>query len=536
MEHFDYIIIGAGSAGCVLAERLSADAKTRVLVLENGPRDRSPWIHMPVGYGKLFFHPKLNYGYHSEAQEALGGRQDYFPRGRVVGGSGAINAMVYCRGLPSDFDDWANAGATGWSWSDVSGVYDKLETQVAPDGSRCGSGPIHVSDVRDQIHPLNRHYFAALTECQMPQTDNINDPEGEGGTVYRINTRNGRRWAAAQAFLNPAMKRRNVELRTETSVEKITFDGRRATGVQVRDKSGTQFLSAGEVILSAGAVNSPVLLQRSGIGSGKLLSQHGVDVVMDNPNVGDHLQDHMGLNYYFKSNEPSLNNVLSPWYGKMLAGIRYVLTRKGPLALSVNQCGGFFRSSPDAKVPDQQLYFNPVTYTTTTVGTRNVINPDPFPGFILGYQPCRPTSRGRVEMRNANTDAPPVIQPNALDTEADQQSVIAGGRLCAQIMNAPTLRKLVKEPMYCDIREMSDADILSDFRSRCGSVFHPVATCRMGTDASSSVTDPQLRVHGIENLRVVDASVFPSVTSGNTNAPTMMLAYRAADLILKTGS
>ena len=536
VEHFDYIVVGAGSAGCVLAERLSANHKARVLVLENGPSDLSPWIHMPAGYGKLFYDAKLNYGFHTEAQPALANRQDYVPRGRVVGGSGAINAMVYCRGLPHDFDDWERSGATGWGWKTVQDTFDKIETQVAPDGTTTGSGPLHVSDVRDQIHPLNKNFFTALEECQLPQTDNINDPEGEGGTVYRINTRNGRRWSASQAFLTPALGRRNLELRTRARVQKVLIEEGRATGVEVLWKGKQHRISAGQVILASGTVHSPAILQRSGVGPGALLAQHGIEIVKANSNVGGNLQDHLGVNYYFKSSEPSLNNVLAPWYGKVLVGIQYLLTRKGPLSLSVNQCGGFFRSTPDLSFPDQQLYFNPITYTTSKVGKRSVINPDPFPGFILGMQPCRPTSRGRIDISGAGVDALPRIQTNALTTAEDEARVVAGGRLCAQIMNAPIMQKLVTEPMYADLRTLTDEGILEDFRARCGSVFHPVSTCRMGKDAASSVTDPQLQVHGVRNLRVVDASVFPNVTSGNTNAPTMMLAYRAAEMILRTGN
>lgn len=536
VERFDYIIVGAGSAGCVLAERLSASGSARVLLLESGPRDRSMWIHMPVGYGKLFYHPRLNYGLRSEPQAGLNNRQDYWPRGHVVGGSGAINAMVYCRGLAQDFDDWERAGATGWGWNAVRPTFDRIETRVAPGGETEGDGPIPVFDASAQIHPVNRHYFSALDECQLPRTDNMNAPGAEGGGVYHINTRNGQRWSSAQAYLKKALRRRNLELRSEAQVKRVVIRQGRATGVEVFWKGAQRLISGGQVILSAGAVHSPVILQRSGVGPAEVLRGNGVEILVDNANVGGNLQDHLGINYYYKSNEPSLNNVLSPWYGKLWSGLRYVLSRKGPLSLSVNQCGGFFRSSPAQAVPDQQLYFNPVTYTTARSGKRTVINPDPFPGFILGYQPCRPTSRGRVDMAGPEHMDAPRIQPNSLATDEDQQAVINGGRLCARIMNAPALKALVKAPMYADVREMTDAEILSDFRARCGSVFHPVSTCRMGPDADNSVTDPHLNVHGVENLRVVDASVFPNLTSGNTNAPTMMLAHRAADLILKTGS
>ena len=533
MDQFDYVIIGAGSAGCVLADRLSADGKARVLVVERGPRDRSPWIQMPAGYGKLYYHPRLNYGYHSQPEGALNGRQDYWPRGRVVGGSGSINAMVYCRGLPQDFDDWAQAGATGWNWETVREVYERIETRHLADGTSEGGGPLHISDVQDQIHRVNRHYFDALDQLQLPRTEDMNGTRPEGGGVYRLNTFKGRRWSAARAHLRPALRRRNVALRCDTQVVRILFDGQRATGVELRHKGRVSRVTAGQVILSAGAVHSPQILQLSGIGPAAQLQAHGIPPLVANDNVGGNLQDHLGINYYFRATEKTLNNVLSPWHGKLWAGLQYVLARRGPLALSVNQCGGFFRSRPELTSADQQLYFNPVTYTTTQQGTRNVIHPDPFPGFILGMQPCRPNSLGRIDIASADPTAAPVIRANPLATEDDQQAVIAGGRLCAQILAAPALQQLIDAPMYADVRGMSDAEILVDFRDRCGTVFHPVATCRMGQAPAESVVDPKLRVHGVDGLRVVDASAFPNITSGNTNAPTMMLAHRAADLILK---
>lgn len=536
MEQFDFIIIGAGSAGCVLADRLSADGKSRVLLLESGPKDRTPWIHVPLGYGMLFHSRKYNYGFEAEGQNGLNDRVQYWPRGRVVGGSGAINAMVYCRGMRKDFDDWEQAGATGWGWDTVRASYDAIETHVAPDGQTRGDGPIHVSDIRDQIHPVNRHYFEALNECQLPQTDDMNAPDAEGGGIYRLNTQNGRRCASSHAFLKSALRRRNLVLRTGATVEKVLLEEGRATGVLLHWRGRTRKIMAGEVILSAGAVHSPLILQRSGIGPGNVLSEHGITTLIDNANVGGNLQDHLGVNYGFKAAEPTMNNVLRPWYGKVMAGLRYILTRKGPLSLSVNQCGGFFRSSAHLQSPDQQLYFNPITYKIIKVGGKSIIKPDPFSGFILGMQPCRPTSRGRVDISGADPAAGPRIRPNSLATAEDQQQVIAGGRLCAKIMNAPSLKSLTTGAIDDDIRTMKDDAILADFRERCGTVFHPVSTCRMGRDPENSVTDPYLKVHGVKNLRVVDASAFPNVTSGNTNAPTMMLANRAADLILNIAS
>lgn len=537
MTDYDYIIIGAGSAGCVLAERLSASGRHKVLVLEAGGRGRSPWIALPLGYGKTYFDPSVNWKYETQAEEALAGRKGYWPRGKVVGGSGSINALVYARGLPRDFNDWVAAGAAGWDWPTVRTTYQQMETQVGADGSRQGNGPLHVQDVSDQIHPTNRHFFAAAKELGLPATDNINEAGTEGAAVYRINTSGGRRMHSARAFLSPALKRSNVTLMTGALVERIVFEGTRATAVTLRHKGQSLTIKAGrEIILSAGAVTSPRILQLSGVGSAAMLKGVGITPVLDAPHVGGNLQDHLGINYYFRATEPTLNNVLRPWHGKVRAALQYALTRRGPLALSVNQCGGYFRSAPDLAEPDQQLYFNPVTYSTSPSDKRSVVQPDPFPGFIISFQPSRPTSRGRIDISANDPDAPPLIQPNSLSTKEDRAQVIAGAQLCQQLMNTVALDRLVESAMNPDLRSMTPDDILADFRERCGTVFHPVGTCRMGEDATTSVVSPELKVHGVTGLRVVDASAFPNITSGNTNAPTMMLAHRAADLILENAS
>lgn len=532
MTGYDYIIIGAGSAGCVLAERLSASGRHKVLLLEAGGRGWSPWIALPLGYGKTFFDPKVNWKYETEPEPALDGRRAYWPRGKVVGGSGAINALVYARGLPHDFDDWAAAGATGWNWDVVRRTYDAVESRFCVDGHLGGHGPLHVQDVSDQIHPATRHFFAAARELGLPCSDDINGTASEGAATYRINTSGGRRMHSARAYLKPALKRGNVTLMRGAFVERILFDGRRAHAVQLHHKGQAMTLRAGcEIILSAGAVTSPRLLQLSGIGPADLLQSHGITPLMDAPHVGGNLQDHLGINYYFRATEPTLNNMLRPMLGKLRVALQYALTRRGPLALSVNQCGGYFRSDPELARPDQQLYFNPVTYTTTPDGTRTVVQPDPFAGFIIGFQPARPSSRGRIDISAADPQAPPLIRPNSLATEEDRAQVIAGGRLCQRLISTAALDGLVEAAIEPDLRQMDDAGILADFRKRCGTVFHPVGTCRMGRDAQSAVVCPRLKVHGVQGLRVVDASVFPNVTSGNTNAPTMMLAHRAADLI-----
>ncbi|MEP9373612.1 GMC family oxidoreductase N-terminal domain-containing protein [Mesorhizobium sp. KR1-2] len=537
MEEYDYIVVGAGSAGCVVAEALSRDGSSSVLVLEAGGSDLNFWIKMPIGYGRTFFDPRINWMYRTEADPETGGRESYWPRGKVIGGSSSINALIYCRGMPTDFEDWKAAGAEGWGWDDVRPHYEAVERRIGEDGSVSGNGPLYVTNVRRDIHPSNRHYFAMAREMGLPVTEDCNGPEPEGVTHYRINTKGGRRWSAADAFLRPALKRRNVRLVTKAMVERIAIEGQRATGVSVMLPSGRQtFRARKEVIVSAGSVNSPKLLQLSGLGPGALLQEMGIEIVRANDNVGGNLQDHLGINYYYKATEPTLNTTLSPWWGKLLQGMRYVLARRGPLSLSVNQCGGFVRSREGLERPDQQLYLNPVTYTTAPSDKRPIINPDPWPGFILSFQPARPTSRGRIDIRSNDPAAAPRIVPNYLSTRKDLEDVVAGGRLIQRMARTPAIRAFAKEAMAPDIEKLDDGGILEDFRERCGSVFHPVATCRMGRDETSAVVDSNLKVFGVDGLRVVDASVFPNVTSGNTNAPTIMLAHRASSLILRDRS
>ncbi|WP_454685382.1 GMC family oxidoreductase [Ancylobacter moscoviensis] len=532
MQEFDYIVVGAGSAGCVLADRLSASGKYTVLVLEAGGSDRRFWIKVPIGYGRTFYDETVNWKFETEPDAGLGGRRGYWPRGRVVGGSSSINALVYCRGLPDDFDDWREAGNPGWGWEDVRAAFERSETLHDEDGRR-GSGPLHVANVAREIHPLSRHYIAASREMGLPVTRDFNGPQPEGVGFYWITTHRGLRCSAADAFLRPALARRNCRLVKNALVRRVLFSGRKAVGVEYEAGGEVRRARAGrEVVLSAGAINSPKILQLSGIGPGALLRGHGIDVVHDNPGVGGNLQDHLAVSYFYKAREPTLNNVLNPWTGKIRAGLRYILTRRGPLSISVNQCGGFVRSSPAAPRPDLQLYFNPLTYTTAPEGKRPLMNPDPYPGFILSFQPCRPSSRGRIDIRSPDPHTAPAIEPNSLSSNQDIETVIAGGRFMRRMANTEAMRALISEEIPPLLQPMTDEEIVEDFRARSGSVFHPVGTCGMGPRERGNVVDATLSVYGVEGLRVVDASIFPNITSGNTNAPTIMVGQKGADMIL----
>jgi choline dehydrogenase len=535
LDDYDFVVVGAGSAGCVLADRLTRDRRHSVLMLEAGPPDSHPYIKLPIGYGRLFYHPEYNWRYESEPDPNLGNRKAYWPRGRGVGGSSSINALVYCRGMPGDFDGWAASGAAGWDWNAVRPHFEQIEVHVGPDGARRGNGPLFVTDVRERVHPTNHYFFEAAREVGLPVTDDFNGPHPEGVGAYSITVRGRLRCSAADAFLRPALARGRVKVLTRATARRVVLEGARAVAVEF--EQGGEIMRAQarrEVIVSAGAIGSPQILQLSGIGPGELLSRLGIPVMLANDNVGGNLQDHLAVTYYYRANEPTMNNQLAPWWGKLREGVRYLLTGKGPIGISVNQCGGFVRSTPAAPRPDLQLYFAPVTFTTTQTrpGRRQVVNPDPWPGYLISFQPARPTSRGRIDIRSPDIGQPPAILSNGLATQKDLDDVIAGGRLLQSMVKTHALRAFAREAVAPDIEKLDDDALIEDFRQRGGTVFHPVATCRMARSAAEGVVDSRLRVFGLERLRVADASAFPSLTSGNTNAPTLMLAHRAAEAVL----
>ncbi len=531
MGSFDYIIIGAGSAGCVLAGQLSQSGRDRVLVLEAGGSDERFWIRTPVGYGRTFADARFNWKYQTLPDPGTNGRAGYWPRGKVVGGSSSINALVYCRGLPTDFDDWRDQGAVGWGWQDVLPYFERSEARVDAQGNVRGKGPLYVSDVQPQLHSTCSYFMRAAAEMGLRATPDFNGDQPDGVGFYQITTYQGRRWSAADAFLKPALRRSNLKLQTNAWVSRIRFEGRRATGVEYTRGAETLFASAArEVILAAGAVNSPQILQLSGVGPGRTLSQHGLPVVLDNPSVGGYLQDHLAITYSYRARQRTLNDDLHSGWGKFKAGVQYLLTRRGLLSLSVNHCGGFVRGELGAARPEFQLYYNPITYAAGD-SKRASINPDAFSAFMLSHQPSRPTSRGRIDIASNDFRVAPAIAPNYLSTEKDIRDVIIGGRLLQAMERTQAMQEFIAAPMTPVLKDMNEEQLLADFRARAATVYHPVGTCRMGTDPGTSVVDPSLRVHGLGNVRVVDASVFPNVTTANTNAPTIMVAQKAADLI-----
>lgn len=523
---YDYIIVGAGSAGCVLAERLGALPRAKILLVEAGGSDARFWIKLPLGYAMTFRDPRVNWCYHTARDHGMHARVAYWPRGRVLGGSSSINAMAYVRGQAADFDDWEAAGAQGWNAKSAAETFSKMECHWE-NGKTRGNGPLRISDLQAQMHPFSRRFLQAAGELDWPITENTAKREGIG--YFRSTVHRGKRFSAADAFLRPALKRGNIRLVQNALVEKVEFEGGRATAIKYRVGGKQQTARThGEVILSAGAINTPQLLQLSGLGPPGLLRAHGIDVVQDLGQVGQGLQDHLAVTHYFAANEPTLNNILGRRVGRLAAGLQYLAKRSGPLSVPVNQVGGFVRSSRSETVPDMQVYCNPIASDT---GAGGALKMSCAPGFSLSVQPCRPTSRGWVAIASRNPSDPPQIQPNSLATHNDRQAAIRAGMLLQTLARAPTIRQVTKAAVAPDVVPMCADELLENFRARAVTNFHPTCTCRMGRDKTDSVLNARLEVHGVAGLRVVDASAFPNITSGNTNAPTIMLAMRAAALI-----
>jgi choline dehydrogenase len=533
---YDYIIAGAGAAGCVLANRLSASGQHTVLLLEAGGKDSSLWFKIPVGFAKMYYNPNFNWMYYSQPQKQLGNREIYAPRGKVQGGSGSINAMIYVRGQAHDFNDWAANGNDGWGFKDVLPYFRKLENHPLGDSEyHGGSGPISITPMAGQTHPICDVFLKGCDELGYPRSDDFNGPKFEGAGIYDVNTRNGQRSSSSFAHLHPALSRPNLTVEHYALVDRVLFDEsqQRATGISITQHGVIRtFTARKEVILCAGAVDTPKILQLSGVADRALLAKHQIPVVKHLPAVGQNLQDHLCVSYYYKANIPTLNDELSSLFGQFKLGVKYLLTRKGALAMSVNQAGGFFRGNSEQSFPNLQLYFNPLSYQIPK-NNKASLKPEPYSGFLLCFNPCRPTSRGHIEIASKNPRDAALIDPNYLSTQKDIDEVIQGSRLMRKIMGAPALKGITVDEVLPGPAVETDEQMLQYFRDNCGSIYHLCGSCTMGADEQTSVVDKHLKVHGLDGLRIVDASIFPNVTSGNTHAAVLMVAEKGADLILQ---
>jgi choline dehydrogenase len=527
---FDYIVTGAGSAGCTVAARLSEDGRYRVLLLEAGPEDRGFWIHVPIGYSRLFANPKINWMFESEPEPELEGRTMYQPRGKVLGGTSSINGMVYMRGNPADYDLWRQRGCTGWDWDSVLPYFRKAEDQErGADRAHGSGGPLRVSD--QAIHwELGDHFIAAAQEAGLPANNDFNDGEQEGAGPFQNTTDRKHRWSTATAYLRPARRRANLTVRTNAQATRVLFDNGKASGVEFTCDGVPHVARArGEIVVCGGVYGSPQLLQLSGLGPAALLQEFGIPVVRDMPAVGAELQDHFYVRLAFRCTKPiTLNDVANSPVKKLVAGLQYVLFHKGPLTSNGICAGGFARSDPRLERPDIQLNFS--VWSFAERNNRGVV-PHPFPGFTISAVHLRPDARGTVHLKSPDPLAAPAIRFNFLRTQYDLQALTAGMRLARNITHQPALAAYVAEELLPGAQVESDAEFETAIRKNGLSNLHPVGTCRMGADPGA-VCDPRLRVNGVGGLRVVDASIMPTVPAGNTNAPTIMIAEKASEMIL----
>jgi choline dehydrogenase len=527
-ETFDYIVVGAGSAGCVVAEHLSASGRHRVLLLEAGGRDRNLWIHIPLGYAKLFNNPKVNWLYSSEPEPDLNNRKIIQPRGKVLGGSSSINGLLYIRGQAEDFDHWRQLGNAGWSFEDVLPYFRRAEDQErGADDLHGTGGPLAVSNVSEP-HPLCDAFIAASEQAGLPRNDDFNGASQEGAGYFQLTARNGRRCSTAVGYLRPARRRPNLKIVTGALASRVLFSGKRAIGVEYNRGDTTHVAHAtAEVILAGGAFNSPQLLQLSGLGPADLLRAHGIDVIADMPGVGADLQDHLQIRMQYRCTEPiTMNDVYHSWRHRLGAGLRYIVSRKGLLTIGAGYAGGFFRTRSDLATPDVQMHF--IIFSADASGAAL----HPFPGFIASVCQLRPESRGFLRIKSSDPRQAPAIQPRYLSSKFDCDTVVAGMKLLRRIMDQPAMRHYIAEQRAPDPSRTGDADLLAFARETGTTVFHPTSTCRMGSDATA-VVDERLRVRGFEGLRVIDASIMPTVVSGNTNAAVVMIAEKGADMILQ---
>ena len=526
-QDYDYIIVGAGSAGCVLANRLSADPANRVLLIEAGGSDMNPWIHIPVGYFKTMHNPATDWCYVTEPDEGIASRRLQWPRGKVLGGSSSLNGLLYVRGQPQDYDRWAALGNEGWSFDEVLPYFKKSEDQErGADDYHGVGGPLKVSDLRLR-RPIADYFIEAATQVGIPFNEDYNGAWQEGVGYFQQTAYKGFRWSTAKGFLRPARKRANLTLLTRAHTTRVLFEDRSAVGVEYLRRGKLQQAHAQrEVILCAGAIGSPQILQLSGIGAKSLMDKVGIPLIADLPGVGQTLQDHLQVRLVYKTSQRTLNDEVNNIFKRGWVGLQYLLNRTGPLTLAASQVAIFTRSQPELERPDIQFHMQPLSADKPGDGAHK------FSAFTASVCQLRPYSRGHLAIRSRDPLEHPAIHPNYLSDERDRRVAVDGIKVARRIAAAPALSQHIIDEYVPGYRYRSDAELLDAARRYSQTIYHPTSTCKMGQD-DMAVVDARLRVHGIRDLRIVDASVMPEIVSGNTNAPTIMIAEKASDMILE---
>ncbi|MBC6404302.1 MAG: choline dehydrogenase [Rhodospirillales bacterium] len=524
----DYVIVGAGSAGCVLANRLSADPANAVILLEAGGRDLNPWIHIPVGYFKTMHNPAVDWCFRTEPDPGLNGRCLDWPRGKVLGGSSSLNGLLYVRGQPQDYDRWRQMGNEGWGWDEVLPLFKQAEDQErGADAYHGTGGPLSVSNMRLK-RPICDAWLEAAQGAGYRYNPDYNGAEQEGVGYFQLTARNGRRCSAAVAYLYPIKRRRNLRIVTRAHIQRLLIEGRHAVGLVYRDRGGQEVTvrARREVVLSAGAIGSPQILMLSGIGEAEQLQALGINVVAPLMAVGKGLQDHLQARLVFKCNEPTLNDEVRSLTNKVRVAARYLLFRRGPMTMAASLATAFLKTWPGVETPDIQFHIQPWSADSPGQGVH------PFSAFTASVCQLRPESRGEIRLKSADPTDYPAIHPNYLATQTDCDTLVAGIKVARRIAALPPLADKISEEFRPGPEVVEDATLLEWVRNSATTIYHPTGTCRMGSD-SKAVVDPRLRVRGVTGLRVADCSIMPEIVSGNTNAPAIMIGEKAAAMILE---